>query len=695
MTFEPKKIYRDHVIRAAISIQEERISLHPSTGYDVIVEGKRYPPKEILRISHRIATGNDPGKIYGGKQTNDILISLGFQVESKGSIWKLGCNWGKGAPSFYEFIREQQIVIGTITTQYEINDLVIITEGFAVYAIAKVLTKPQSVTSNERYVDPFDRFQIEYEDNITYATAEWYEIPETEVFTYELQAGIRKVRKRDIIEKTYDIWDNRDRIFESLTLHFKFSDHSPTIDWYYPAIVLTKNNWDDYGHKTTFELEIYKSPSEKTQIGPVKILSSDGPDTILQGAYPFLTDNFCSIGQTVEYYRRLKTELPKQYEQVLRQLNDIAFFEDIRNIFAHVNGYSSSLLRSSEAELLLNSARAIAEGRLLPDQYLFDFSIQIGSALDDHHVRFEFNMQPRLPNRIFGIIGKNGTGKTQFIACLANKLTNEREVGSFDGIRPRFSKVIAASFSYFDNFKLPSEENVSYEFVGVKRKKGLMNETETAHLVWEAFNKIIDNKNKKALWLQSIKDAMETEYLGFDLNELVSIPQKEEFMQRTENIFSSGQKIIFHFLTRFVCFVEDNSLLIFDEPETHLHPNIAGRFIRTISSLLDSFRSFCILSTHSPIVVQEIPSKFIRVFDRHDNTPTIYPPTIEVFGENLSTISNAVFETSEEKQLYKSILEQLSQKYTLLEIDEIFGSELSLNAKLFIQALKESSRNAK
>jgi predicted ATPase len=135
-------------------------------------------------------------------------------------------------------------------------------------------------------------------------------------------------------------------------------------------------------------------------------------------------------------------------------------------------------------------------------------------------------------------------------------------------------------------------------------------------------------------------------------------------------------------------------LLIFDEPETHLHPNMAGRLLRTISALLDSCRSFCILSTHSPIIVQEIPSRYIQVFDRHDNTPSIYAPTIEVFGENLSNISNAVFEAGEEKQIYKNVLERLSANYTIGQIDDIFDHKLGLNARLFIQAIKGLPHNA-
>jgi hypothetical protein len=76
MAFEPDKIKKPHVIAAANRIERDRITLSPSTGYDVVILKRRYPPKEIVRLSYQIATKKDPGKIYGGKQTNSILRKL-------------------------------------------------------------------------------------------------------------------------------------------------------------------------------------------------------------------------------------------------------------------------------------------------------------------------------------------------------------------------------------------------------------------------------------------------------------------------------------------------------------------------------------------------------------------------------------------------------------------------------------------
>lgn len=698
MAFQPKRITRAHVIAAANRIEKEKINLIPSTGYEVIIKNKRYPPKEIVRLSHQIATGQDPGKIYGGEQTNSILRDLKFEVVKKVTVWKLGCNWGQNAPSFYEYIKDQEIVISTVNFQFQPDDLVLITEGFTVYSIAQIREPLQPVTSREDLETPFDELQIDYEDTVLWAPAEWYELSKTQVFKYELQQGIRQVQAKDIRETAIDIWESRGDRIHDLTIHCRTVNYYPDDSWVYPALVLLRNRWDDYGWSTSYDLFIYRTPSQhqRVKIGPVKILQRDNPDSTLPLTFTQLSENFCSLGQTIEFYKRLKSELPFQYHIILRALNDCAYYEDVRRSFEQEKGFSMSLVRATEAMLVLDEAKAIVEEeRDIEDQYRFTYSVTIGTAVEDHVVNFEFNQQPELPNRFFCLIGKNGTGKTQYISSLANKLSDDQCPGVFDSVRPGFTRVIAASFSYFDKFKFPVREDISYHFIGVKDKNGLYDEPTMANLVWQAFAKLASDKDKKALWLESIQNALETEYLDFELLELINIAKKEEFLERTDDIFSSGQKIIFQFLTRFLSVLDFKSLLLFDEPETHLHPNITGRLLRAIHAILVRYRSFCILSTHSPIIVQEVPSRYIRIFDRHQNTPIVKPPLIECFGENLSNISNSIFEADQEREIYKTELERLLDIYSVEDINAIFGGNLSTNAQLFLQTLNLRKDNGK
>ncbi len=79
---------------------------------------------------------------------------------------------------------------------------------------------------------------------------------------------------------------------------------------------------------------------------------------------------------------------------------------------------------------------------------------------------------------------------------------------------------------------------------------------------------------------------------------------------------SSGQKLLVTIFSEILANIEQKSLLLFDEPETHLHPNMTFKLIKALSNLLETYDSYGVLATHSPIVLQQIPSKYVRIIER-------------------------------------------------------------------------------
>ena len=125
-----------------------------------------------------------------------------------GTIWKFGCNWGGMAnPSFYKFIKKHSIVIGRERCRYAKDDLVVITEGFTVRAIAKVKEEPKSITENPSYAFLQQEYGIDFEDTTIYAKAEWYELPE--VFEYQLQRGAARIRNENVTNQVLELWNSR------------------------------------------------------------------------------------------------------------------------------------------------------------------------------------------------------------------------------------------------------------------------------------------------------------------------------------------------------------------------------------------------------------------------------------------------------------------------------------------------------
>jgi len=83
MAFEPDKITTQHILDAVRKIERENIQLEPSTRFDVVINGKPYPPKEVMRYAHELMNGEHIWERSGGEPTNKYLISLGFEIKSR------------------------------------------------------------------------------------------------------------------------------------------------------------------------------------------------------------------------------------------------------------------------------------------------------------------------------------------------------------------------------------------------------------------------------------------------------------------------------------------------------------------------------------------------------------------------------------------------------------------------------------
>ena len=81
MNFE--KITRQHILNAVAKIEREGIELEPSTKFDVIINDKHYPPKEIMRYANLLANGTKVWPFSGGEPTNKYLNGFGFEIVQK------------------------------------------------------------------------------------------------------------------------------------------------------------------------------------------------------------------------------------------------------------------------------------------------------------------------------------------------------------------------------------------------------------------------------------------------------------------------------------------------------------------------------------------------------------------------------------------------------------------------------------
>lgn len=106
---------------------------------------------------------------------------------------------------------------------------------------------------------------------------------------------------------------------------------------------------------------------------------------------------------------------------------------------------------------------------------------------------------------------------------------------------------------------------------------------------------------------------------------------------------SSGHAIVILTITKLVEKVEEKTLLLIDEPESHLHPPLLSAFTRALSDLLFNRNGIAIIATHSPVLLQEIPKTCVSKITRYGKSTNISRPNIETFAENVGVLTREVF----------------------------------------------------
>lgn len=486
-------------------------------------------------------------------------------------------------------------------------------------------------------------------------------------------------------------------------LKFKVLGHRDSIDGIaLKTFILRTDNWDDFGNKIQFHLSFLDSDKVEVRLGSVKILQCDTASkdqfiikntTKLPKEFNLLDENHISLGQDEEYYKRLRKYLKEGAKELLEALNDIAWHPQLSDKFEPTSAFRNAMLRENGAQRARRFGASWAAGEQVNEDIAFTYKGLIEGAAEPVETNFNFDNYDLIPGRIVGIIGRNAVGKTQFLASLgadlaqisrtsADKLA-ERE-DRFPSGRPLFTRIIAISYSAFDRFKRPkADRSSSYVYCGIRNDKGGLSRT----FLMESYRSNLDRIIETGLedeWIEYMQSI-----LGDSSEDLVSNLRSEIDNSSETNalsLLSSGQSILVHFVTALLGWIQPNSLILFDEPETHLHPNAVASLFLVLSNILNKFDSNAVIATHSPVVIQEIPASRVMVFQRQKNLTTADELTTESFGESVTELTRHVFETFEVENVYRRTLRKLAKTEPLEEALERFEHGLSLSAEAYLLA---------
>lgn len=149
---------------------------------------------------------------------------------------------------------------------------------------------------------------------------------------------------------------------------------------------------------------------------------------------------------------------------------------------------------------------------------------------------------------------------------------------------------------------------------------------------------------------------------------------------------SSGQRVYLRFAAQALSVIAQGSLIILDEPETHLHPNFVSEFMTLLHQVLEATNSIAIVATHSPYVVREVPTACVHLVQRTRNSPQITGVHLRTLGASVSSISDAVFGDPSAKKFHQIIAKQLANRAAYIAdteerqitwLIETFGEELN------------------
>jgi predicted ATPase len=489
-----------------------------------------------------------------------------------------------------------------------------------------------------------------------------------------------------------------------------------------PLMILTRDNWNDYGFETTFHARLALQ-SGSLDLGTIKILRSDqrGGPTPLDPDFDGLSNDYCSLGQTMAYYEQLKLQDENLYSRILSGLRDVVYEPQIRSRFEHLDGFQKSLIRSSSAERVLLDGPAFLRPSSISgsDVPATEVRALFFTTVGGNPFKFQLHFGTRepIPGRISSIIGYNGSGKTRLLANVAMLSATPSQDAATDEFKKKYGQVLskfpfgsifAVSFSAFDNFELPgrnSEERTKVEerkeeyiYCGLRRlATGEPSEDETKIEVtlkspdeiasnFEESLDRIETRDRQQLLIDCLTQlSMEPSFARLGLVSAMTGDSSDA--RRFFQVLSSGQKVVLNVLVQMIARLQRKSLILFDEPESHLHPPLLATLLRVMRLILERTDSFCLTATHSPVVLQETPSKYVHIIRRNGPATEVTAPQIETFGENVGTLTHEVFNLDSSRTDFHDVLASLAQTNSLPAIESFFGKPLGFQASSYLLSL--------
>jgi hypothetical protein len=264
-----------------------------------------------------------------------------------------------------------------------------------------------------------------------------------------------------------------------------------------------------------------------------------------------------------------------------------------------------------------------------------------------------------------------------------------------------FSSLVSISFSAFDPFSPPPDQpdptkGTCYFYVGLKdfSDEGgtILKPLSELYEEFIASLKLCSSEPAKLKrWVKAVR-TLESDS-NFAEMELTSLAEMDADAQanaarRLVRRMSSGHVIVLVTITRLVSRVEEKTLVLFDEPESHLHPPLLSALIRSLSELLHDRNAVAIIATHSPVVLQEVPCSCVWKITRSGLASSVQRPELETFGENVGILTREIFGLEVSKSGFNALLAaQAETQSSYYEVLDTFDGQVGFEGRAILKSL--------
>lgn len=495
------------------------------------------------------------------------------------------------------------------------------------------------------------------------------------------------------------------------------------------SATLYSDNWDDFGYKTTFTLRLFDKSGSELEVGNVRIgfigQQSGWTAEKMPDSFHELDPMFYSLGQDIEYYRNLVDNLdPEEWKSILLALGDVVVSDERLSIAEQETAFHTSLMRTINKTTIDHQFKRIINGEAPLTPYDFTFFKPATDRSAELSLSFSVKPNSKPSSNIHILIGRNGVGKTtilnnmvQALVVKENQILNSGHFLSKDrwgvskNYRKEFAGVVSVSFSAFDAFEPPPDQDdpengMRYRYVGLKTNlqnsdgdiRPLKGKLELCNELAESLSVCLALQAKKIRWVSAIKK-LESDHNFEEMNLLHVIErfdqdlseEKTEFKKYSAGFFrlmSSGHTVVLLTITQLIETVDEKTLVLIDEPESHLHPPLLSAFTRALSDLLTNRNAVAIIATHSPVVLQEVPKSCVSIVDRLRLTATVAPPDAETFGENVGTLTRHVFGLQVTSSGFHELLNvEVSKGRSYEEIIQEYSDQIGYEGKAILRSL--------